>query len=118
VGFKLDPETGQVAVSRLGDALLADAARRTGGSYRAVTRPGDSMAPLARLLRAESASGDARATGTAPGNRYEWFLGAALLLLAIDLVLADGRRERGQVTGDRGQPANSGRRREKVEVAP
>ncbi len=90
-GFKREP-TGEQAVSRLGADLLRDVGRRTGGSSRVLRAPED-VAAVVAAVRASPGGGQSLA-GTAPGNRYEWFVGAALLLLALDVVLADraGRR--------------------------
>ena len=95
VGFKRDPDTGQPAVSRLGEALLRSVAERTGGSYRALDRPSAPPELAASLRRGgRSAQSASAANGTVPGNRYEWFLALALLLLAADVWVADreGRR--------------------------
>ena len=86
VGYKREP-TGQVAVSRLGEALLRDVARRSGGTYRTLTRPEDVDA-LVAALRTAPVRSTATRSGTTPGNRYEWFLGAALVLLALDSLVA------------------------------
>ena len=85
-GFKREP-TGEQAVSRLNADLLRDVGRRTGGSSRVLRAPED-VAGILAAVRASPGSGGSR-TGTAPGNRYEWFVGAALLLLALDVLLAD-----------------------------
>jgi Ca-activated chloride channel homolog len=90
-GFKREP-TGEQAISRLNADLLRDVGRRTGGSSRVLRAPED-VAGIISAVRASPGGGQSR-TGTAPGNRYEWFVGAALLLLALDVLLADraGRR--------------------------
>ena len=92
-GFKVDPETGETAVSRLGQDALREVAERTGGTFRVLRGPRD-VSALAAALRS-GRSGDGRTEqGTAPGNRYEWFLGAALALLALDTLLAARRARR------------------------
>jgi Ca-activated chloride channel family protein len=92
-GYKRDPETGETAVSRLGHDLLREVARRTGGVYRPLRSPAD-VEWVVDAVRTVPAGRGASRAGTAPGNRYEWFLGAALLLLALDSLLAEraGRR--------------------------
>jgi len=97
VGFKREP-TGEVAVSRLGDELLRDVARRSGGTYRTLARPDDVEAVVA-ALRTTPARAAASRDGTVPGNRYEWFLGAALLLLALDSLVAGRSGRRWSLTG-------------------
>lgn len=99
VGFKREP-TGEIAVSRLGADLLGEVARRTGGTHRVLRGPED-VGGIISAVRATPPRGGASRSGTAPGNRYEWFLGAALFLLALDAVLAEraGRRlSRGETT--------------------
>ena len=94
VGWKHEP-TGEVAVSRLGDALLREVAKRTGGVYANAADPGAASAVAAA---ARSAPMRARRTpGGVPGNRYEYFAALALLLLAVDALVPEdiaGRRRR------------------------
>ncbi|HSU12473.1 vWA domain-containing protein [Longimicrobium sp.] len=99
VGWKHEP-TGEVATSRLGAPLLQEIAKRTGGVYADASRPG-AAAAVAAAARSVPARSRRTATGGAPGNRYAWFAGVALLLLAIDALL----------------PEEPGRRRPRAEVA-
>ena len=118
-GWKTEPATGEVAVSRRGDELLREVARRTGGFFHAV----EDAAGAARLpaeLTGTVGRGTARTSrGTVPGNRYEWFLGAGLLLLLLDSWIAarEGRRRASFDDGER-VPVAARRRRRKMEVAP
>ncbi|HEX5726694.1 MAG TPA: VWA domain-containing protein [Longimicrobiaceae bacterium] len=94
-GYKRGPD-GTVAVSRLDEELLREVARRTGGTYRREGRP----RTLAAAVSAGKGDGPSRAaTGYAAGNRYEWFVALALLLLAVDAVAERGRRRRPGTVG-------------------
>lgn len=98
----VDPETGaregvkreidgSPAVSRLDEATLRRIAQETGGTFRLMP---DAPA-VADLARAASTGGRAtRGRGTAlPDNRYEWFLGLALALIAMDALAERLRRK-------------------------
>jgi Ca-activated chloride channel family protein len=95
-GYKRDPETGAPAVSRLDEARLREIAERTGGRYFWAGDPG-AVEALARELRAGVASGKSAAAiyREGKGVRYPWFVGFALLLIALDTLLgADRARPR------------------------
>ena len=91
LGFKRDVD-GRTAVSRLDPGMLREIADETGGSYREGSDP-RAVAALVRDVAAAPASAR-RPDGTGgPALRYQWFLAAALLLLAADTLLAArGRR--------------------------
>lgn len=80
-GFKRDPETGQLAVSRLNPELLRRIARVTEGTY---TESAD--AGSIRQVAALAAAGGSGAGGINRPNRYAWFLMAALVLIALDAL--------------------------------
>jgi Ca-activated chloride channel family protein len=97
----IDPETGvragvkreldgTPAVSRLDEATLRRIAQETGGTFRLMP----DARGVAELASTAAASGRAaRGRGTSlPDNRYEWFLGLALLLIAMDSLAERGRR--------------------------
>ena len=91
-GFKTDPLTGEVAISRARPELLRQIARAAGGEFFDLSSPG----AIARLT-------DRLATGGADGERfplYPWLITFALALLVWD-ALRDGKR--GQRRGNRGQ---------------
>jgi len=92
IGFKREPD-GRVARSALGEPLLRRLAETTGGSYRRVGATSPDELARAVNTRIPGARGWNRER---PGNRYEWFLGIALALLALDSVLESGvlRRRR------------------------
>jgi Ca-activated chloride channel family protein len=92
LGFKREP-TGEVAVSRLGGALLAEVAKHTGGVYLPATNP-DAAARAAAAVRRVPPRAKRAGAGATPANRYEWFAAAALLLLALDALLPEHRRRR------------------------
>lgn len=86
LGWKREP-TGVIAESKLGEPLLREVARRTGGLYvnAAQTNAVAQVAAAARAVPARARS----AGGSAPGNRYEWFAAVALFLLAVDGLLPE-----------------------------
>ncbi|HET7460856.1 MAG TPA: VWA domain-containing protein [Longimicrobium sp.] len=85
-GWKREP-TGAVAESRLGEPLLREVARRTGGVYVNAASP-NAAAQVAMAARSVPVRARA-AGGSAPGNRYEWFAAVALFLLAVDGLLPE-----------------------------
>jgi Ca-activated chloride channel family protein len=91
-GYKRDLD-GSIARSALGEPLLQRVAAVTRGSYRPIGAA--SAAELAAAVSTVRPGGPDWAQ-VRPGNRYEWFLGAALALLALDSVLESGvlRRRR------------------------
>lgn len=101
-GYKRDPDTGEIVISRLGEELLRDAARTTGGLYVRGDRAGATDALLDRIrgLERSSAAGGTRAV---PHERFAWFIAIALALIAADTIRA--RR----ATGKPAIPATSGK---------
>lgn len=94
LGWKREPN-GQIATSGLGAALLQEVARRTGGAYVNAAQPG-AAATLASAVRSAPVRARRSPGGGTPGNRYEWFAGLALLLLALDALIPEdlARRRR------------------------
>ena len=90
-GFKREID-GRTAVSRLDEATLQTIARQTGGTYRLMP-DARGVADLARVAAAGGRAAGGRGTSL-PDNRYEWFLGFALALIAADAVAERGRRRR------------------------
>jgi len=86
LGWKREPG-GEVAVSKLGEPLLREVARRTGGIYVNAAAP-TAAAQVAAAARAVPSAAERRG-GSAPGNRYEWFAAVALFLLAADALLPE-----------------------------
>lgn len=84
IGFKRD-EQGELVVSRLDRGLLEDIARRTGGRYFELDRPGSTdrlLSSLGGLSRAETERG----TRVEPRERQGYLIAVALLLILIDLL--------------------------------
>jgi Ca-activated chloride channel family protein len=90
-GFKREP-TGATAVSRLDAATLARIAQETGGTSRTLP-DADGVAELATAA-AQGGRAAGRNGAPVPDNRYEWFLGLALVLIAVDALVDRGRRGR------------------------
>jgi Ca-activated chloride channel family protein len=91
---RLDPATGQPAVSRANEALLRQIASAGGGRF--FNGNGDAAIPtltaeIAGLQRTKFQSQE----GSLPVERYQWFVGAALALLLLESVLPERRRGRG-----------------------
>ena len=101
LGEKREP-SGEIAISRLGEPLLQEVARRTGGVYVNAAQP-NAAAALAAAVRSAPVRARRAPGGGAPGNRYEWFAAVALLLLALDALipedLARRRRPRAEAAG-------------------
>ncbi|MBD0320369.1 MAG: VWA domain-containing protein, partial [Gemmatimonadetes bacterium] len=90
IDYKRDLD-GSIARSALGEPLLQSLAEVTRGSYRRATPA--SAAELAAAVNTVRPGGPDW-TQVRPGNRYEWFLGAALALLALDSLLESGMLRR------------------------
>ncbi|MBW7995286.1 MAG: VWA domain-containing protein [Candidatus Glassbacteria bacterium] len=93
--YKRD-ERGEVVMTRLGEQLLAELAHAGGGEYY---RAGRSAIELERIFedinRLEKRQLESKEF-TLYKDRYQWFLGAALLLMALEvMVIETGRRRRG-----------------------
>ena len=88
-------ENGALVTSRLDAGLLAKIARATGGDYRPLGDSGQGLEALyadklSKLPRSDLASRSTRV----PIERYQWPLGLALLLLAIEPLVSERRRMR------------------------
>jgi Ca-activated chloride channel homolog len=102
---------GEIAITRLDDDLLQDVARRTGGRYFWLGDAGSTDAVIRTLQGLERTEGEARA-GVRERSRYAWFVLVALVLLAVDGLIA------GRSTGSRPvPPAGPARRQRATEEA-
>lgn len=100
IGYKREP-SGEIARSALGEELLRGIAETTGGTYRTLTRAGEGMDQLAAALASGPRTARRGVTAVVPGNRYEWFVGLALALIALDAMIESGvfrwrRRRKGK----------------------
>ncbi|WP_420128743.1 vWA domain-containing protein [Longimicrobium sp.] len=97
----INPETGEregvkreldgtPAVSRLDEATLRRIAQETGGTFRLMP-DAQGVAALASAAAQGGRAQGGRGTSL-PDNRYEWFLGLALVLIALDSLAERGRR--------------------------
>lgn len=86
LGYKTDPYGNQV-VSRLNEQLLRGIAQQTGGTYFHADQAGGTGALLRTLRDLQRTAGDQRSR-TERQDRTGWFIALALLLLALDHVLA------------------------------
>ncbi|HEV2130314.1 MAG TPA: vWA domain-containing protein, partial [Longimicrobiaceae bacterium] len=93
LGFKTDPATGELAVTRLDESLLREIARLTGGAYHRLGEAGALDRLLARLEQEERGR-SAEATRRERAPRYGWFVGLALLCLSADALRERWRDER------------------------
>jgi Ca-activated chloride channel family protein len=94
-GYKRDPDTGEIVISRLGEGLLERAATTTGGRYVRSDRAGATDALLAEIRGMERSS-SAGGSREVPRSRHTWFIALALALVALDTITA--RRRAGQGT--------------------
>jgi Ca-activated chloride channel family protein len=86
-------ETGALVTSRLDEGLLEKIARATGGDYRPLGDSGQGLESLYRdelskLPQSDLASRNVRV----PLDRFQWPLGAALLLLGLEPLVGERRR--------------------------
>ncbi len=84
-GYKRDPETGEVHISRMDESVLREIAEATGGKYVSLVRA-NSLDELMSSLRGLERSEVQAERGTAQRERFAIFVAIALLLLAIDAV--------------------------------
>lgn len=90
-GWMKDPVSGQVVISRMDAPLLRRIARITGGTYVHLGDAGATNHLVSVLSGMERGVTDSSGQRLAPVDRTAWFVGLALLLLALDTLLA--RRE-------------------------
>ncbi|MBI4546141.1 MAG: VWA domain-containing protein [Gemmatimonadetes bacterium] len=86
VSYKRDP-AGDVVVSKLNQRLLERVAERTNGRYVLLDQAGatDRLLLALRSLERATVQGE---RGVEPRERFPWFIGLALALLALDTILA------------------------------
>lgn len=91
-GYKKD-KNGKTVMSKMDEALLAKIAAETGGEYfRATDGAFDTSRLAGNLQNLEKAKGSSR-TNRQYEDRYQWFLGLALLLLLADFFVPAGKRQ-------------------------
>jgi Ca-activated chloride channel family protein len=89
VGYKRD-ESGEIVISRLGGALLADIAERTQGTYVRLDEAGATEKIIVGLSGLDrETSGDGRRVERK--DRFALFIAVALLLLFVDVLLSRAR---------------------------
>jgi Ca-activated chloride channel family protein len=95
-GYKRGPD-GEIVISALNEPLLATVARETGGRYVRLGEAGATDRIIRTLRGLERTEGDSQRR-VRQKARYTWFVLLALVLLALDGLIA-GRRgaERGAV---------------------
>lgn len=89
LGFKREAG-GEIAVSRLGEALLREVAGGTGGEYASLADAG-AVERVAAALRERGGEGPGGRGGAPP--RFAWFAFAALLLLVAEMGSGARRRD-------------------------
>jgi len=78
---------GRVVNSRLEEGVLIRLARETGGAYLR-WRAGQGLGPLVeRIRQVEAHTLDAGTAGLQQADRFQWPLGAGVLLLVIEMVI-------------------------------
>jgi Ca-activated chloride channel family protein len=90
-GVKRD-EAGEVVVTRLDEASLAEIARAGGGTYVPLGGAGDPGAEIATEIESFEKKDLTSRTAIQFEERHAWFSLAAFLFLAAEFLLPDGRR--------------------------
>jgi Ca-activated chloride channel family protein len=90
-GYKRDGD-GQVVISRLGETVLEEIAAATGGVYVRATSAAADVEPIERHIRDMATRTLESETVSTLEERFQWPLGAAALLLALQLALGAFRR--------------------------
>ena len=86
-GYKRD-RNGEVVITKLNSRSLRSLADKTGGQYFEINESRNDVSRLINSIsKIEGELRDARFVDVA-ANRYFYFLGLALILLAIDMLLA------------------------------
>ena len=99
IGYKRDKKN-EVVLSRLDEQTLIDLAHTTGGQYFRASPTGDEAEDLARALEQLQQGDQKTKLFNRFKNRYQWPLGAGLLLLLISLAIPE--------MGFSSSPADSG----------
>ncbi len=86
ISYKKDP-FGQTVISRRNTELLQNIARATGGRFYDISASGSTNALVRELRNLERAPG-ASDEGLEPRDQTVWFIALAILLLALDWLLA------------------------------
>lgn len=74
---------GDTVKTVLEEELLQELAVETGGFYTRISEAGDLSEPVNELLRRSSAQVDTDIAGASGARRFQYFLGAALLLILV-----------------------------------
>ena len=74
---------GDTVKTILEEDWLTEIAEKTGGFYTRVSEAGDLSQPVEEMLHRSSAQADADIAGASGARRFQYFLGAALLLILI-----------------------------------
>jgi len=96
VGYKED-RSGHVVTSRLDEATLREIASITGGSYHRLSGGEDSLSPVYDEISTMEAREIEERMGRRYRERFQWPLGACLLLLMIRGAVPEGRPVAGAV---------------------
>jgi Ca-activated chloride channel family protein len=94
---RIDPQTGQPAVSRANESLMRSIATAGRGKFYNGNAP-DAAAPLNQEIAALERTRFASQEGSLPIERYQWFLAAGLALLVIEMLIPERRRRTGGAT--------------------
>ena len=91
---RLDPQTGQPAVSRANESLMRSIAAAGRGKFYNGNGD-DGVAPLNQEIAALERTRFASQEGSLPIERYQWFLAAGIALLIIEMLIPERRRRSG-----------------------
>ena len=93
VEYRVDPATGEPAVSRLDEPFLENLARAGGGRYFRLG-PGDDLSGLVSEIDRLEAAVLSEGETEIPVERFQWALAPALALLLLELLAPAARRLR------------------------
>jgi Ca-activated chloride channel family protein len=89
-GVVVDPRHGGTALTAARPGAMGELARAAGGLAIAASSPGTGSATAVRFIETRLAARAAPTTSVQRGERYQWPLGLALLLLILRLATREG----------------------------
>lgn len=93
-GNIMTDEEGNMVVTKLGESLLNDLAQQTGGIYVRSRNDAFGLSEIIAELDTMEATTLTQRTYEEYNEEYQWFLGAALLLLMVDMLVLARRNPR------------------------
>jgi len=88
VGYKRD-ENNEVVITRLNDQIMREIAKRTNGTYVDGSNTNNTLKAITETISGLNQAEIEEQVFTDYEDQFQWFLGAALLLLLLDLLTAE-----------------------------